>query len=180
VLARAAGQLKSGTPVDELDVDPKTRLAKMAFFVLGQMGHSGGGTVETVYQLSAYTGKVVEMKRATQAEMRPYMVLAYASPVLLAFGVSFVEAVLQSFSTAVRPALAAVRPSAVTVGAMPPALLEVSNLLIVISAAALGVIGAKMTDFTVKNTLKASANVMVAAVATYALSAVGLATLFHL
>jgi flagellar protein FlaJ len=180
VLARAAVQLKSGTPVDELAVDPKTRLAKMAFFVLGQMGHSGGGTVETVYQLSAYTGKVVEMKRATQAEMRPYMLLAYASPVLLAFGVSFVEAVLQSFSSAVKPGLSNLRPSGLLVGTMPPAMLEVSNLLIVVSAAALGVIGAKMTDFTVRNTLKASANVVVAVTATYAMSVAGLASLFHL
>ncbi|HME18945.1 MAG TPA: type II secretion system F family protein, partial [Nitrososphaerales archaeon] len=176
VLARAAVQLKAGTPVDELAVDPKTRLAKMAFFVLGEMGRSGGGTVETVYQLSAYTGKVVEMKRATQAEMRPYMLLAYASPVLLAFGVSFVEAVLQSFSGTVRPGLSNFRPSGLLVGTVPPAMIEVSNLLIVVSAAALGVIGAKMTDFTVRNTLKASANVVVAVTATYALSAAGLAS----
>jgi len=180
VMAQAAAQLRSGTPVDELAVDPRTRLGKMVFFVLGQMSRSGGGTVETVYQLSAYTGKVVEMKRATRAEMRPYMVLAYASPVLLAFGISFVEAVLQSFSSAVKPGLVNVRTAGLLVGAMPPALLQVSNLLIVISAAALGVIGAKMTDFTVRNTLKASANVVIAVVATYALSAVGLASLLHL
>ena len=152
----------------------------MAFFVLGQMSHSGGGTVETVYQLSAYTSKVVEMKRATQAEMRPYMVLAYASPVLLAFGVSFVEAILQSFSSAVRPGLAGFRPSGLLVGTMPQAMLDVSNLLIVVSAAALGIIGAKMTDFTVRNTLKASANVVIAVVATYAMPVIGLSSIFHL
>jgi len=180
VLAQAASQLKSGTPFDELTADPKTRLGRMAFFVLGQMSRSGGGTVETVYQLSAYTEKVVEMKRATQAEMRPYMILAYASPVLLAFGISFVQAVLQSFSGAVRPGIADVRSASLLVGAMPPVLLEVSNMLIVVSAAALGVIGAKMTDFTVRNTLKASANVVIAVLATYAMSVVGLASLFHL
>ena len=180
VLALAAVQLRAGIPMDELEVDPKTRLARTAFFVLGQMGRSGGGSVETVYQLSAYTSKVVEMKRSTRAEMRPYMLLAYASPVLLAFGVSFVQAVLQSFSSAVKPSLSGARSTGLQVGTTPPALLDVSSLLIVVSAAALGVIGAKMTDFTVRNTLKASANVVVAVSATYLLSLVGLSSLFRL
>ena len=66
----------------------------MVFFILGQMGHSGGGSVDTFHQLSVYTTRVVEMKRNTQAEMRPYIILSYISPVLLVFGVTFVGGVL--------------------------------------------------------------------------------------
>jgi flagellar protein FlaJ len=180
LLSRIAAQLKTGTPLDEMNVDARTRLGRMTLFILGQMGRSGGGTVDTVYQLTAYTTKVVEMKKSTQAEMRPYVMLSYISPLLLAFGVTFVGGVLSSFSSRVQPGLSAVNLSGLSIGTLPPQLFQVSDLLIVVSAAALGIIGAKMTDFTVKNTLRASVNVVIAVVATYALSALNLASLFHI
>ena len=179
LLSRVAAQLKTGTPLDEVSVDPRTRLGRMTFFILGQMSRSGGGTIDTVYQLTAYTTKVVEMKRNTQAEMRPYMMLSYIAPLLLAFGITFIGAVLTSFSSRVRPGLAAAHLGSLSIGTIPPQLFQVSDLLIVVSAAALGIIGAKMTDFTVKNTLRASANVVIAVVATYTLTALNLASLFH-
>ncbi len=179
LLSRFAAQLKTGTPLDEVSVDPRTRLGRMTFFILGQMSRSGGGTIDTVYQLTAYTTKVVEMKRNTQAEMRPYMMLSYISPLLLAFGITFIGAVLTSFSSRVRPGLSAAHLGSLSIGTIPPQLFQVSDLLIVVSAAALGIIGAKMTDFTVKNTLRASLNVVIAVVATYALTALNLASLFH-
>jgi len=179
LLSRIVAQLKSGTPLDEVNVDPRTRMGRMTLFILGQMGRSGGGTIDTVYQLTAYTTKVAEMKKNTQTEMRPYMILSYISPLLLAFGVTFVGAVLSSFSSRVQPGLSTAHLSGLAIGTLSPQLFQVSDLLIVISAAALGIIGAKMTDFTVKNTLRASLNVVIAVVATYALSALNLASLFH-
>lgn len=179
LLAQVATQVKAGVPVDELALDPKTRLAEMVFFVLGQMGRSGGGTVDTVYQLSAYTSKVVEMKHNARAEMRPYLMLSYISPVLLAFGVTFVGGILKSFSGTVTPGLSTLHLSSLQVGTVPPEMYQVSSLLIVVSASALGVIGAKMTDFTARNTLRASANVVVAVTATFVLSQLGFAGFFH-
>ncbi|MGP8125190.1 MAG: type II secretion system F family protein [Nitrososphaerales archaeon] len=179
LLSKIVAQLRAGTPLDEVNVDPRTRMGRMTLFILGQMSRSGGGTIETVYQLTAYTTKVGEMRRNTQAEMRPYMVLSYISPLLLAFGVTFIGVVLSSFSSRVHPSLAATHLSGLTIGTLPPQLFQVSDLLIVVSAAALGIIGAKMTDFTVKNTLRASLNVAIAVVATYALAALNLASLFH-
>jgi flagellar protein FlaJ len=179
LLSRIAAQLKMGTPLDEVTADPRTRLGRMTFFILGQMSRSGGGTIDTVYQLTAYTTKVVEMKRTTQAEMRPYMMLSYISPLLLAFGITFIGAVITSFSNRVRPGLSTAHLGSLSIGTVPPQLFQVSYLLIVVSAAALGIIGAKMTDFTVKNTLRASVNVVIAVVATYALTALNLASLLH-
>ena len=180
IISRAVSELKTGTPIDELRVDPKSRLARMVFFILGQMSLSGGGSVDTFHQLSMYTTRVVEMKRNTQAEMRPYLVLSYISPILLVFGVTFVGGVLTSFSSELRPGLENLQLSNLQIGSVPPELFQVSNFLIVVSAAALGIIGAKMTDFTVRNTLRASVNVVIAVVATYAMSALNVASLFHI
>jgi len=180
ILARVASELRAGTPLDELHADPKSRLARMVFFVLGQMSHSGGGTVDTVYQLASYPEKVVEMKRNTQAEMRPYLMLSYVSPVLLAFGISFMGGVLQNFGSKVRPEFTNLHLATLQIGAIPPELLQISNLLVVVSAAALGIIGAKMTDFTVKNTLRASVNMAVAVGALLVMSYLNFASLIHL
>jgi archaeal flagellar protein FlaJ len=180
ILAKVATELKTGTPIDELSVDPKSRLARMVFFVLGQMGRSGGGTVETVYQLTTYTERVVEMKRNTRAEMRPYLLLSYVSPVLLAFGVSFLGGVLSGLGSAARPGLTSLNAAGLGFGSVPPELTQVSNLLVVVSAAALGLIGAKMTDFTVKNTLRASVSMVVAVGALLVMSSLNFASLFHI
>jgi flagellar protein FlaJ len=180
ILARVAAELKAGTPIDELSVDPRTRLGRMVFFVLGQMGRSGGGSVETVYQLTAYTEKVVEMKRNSRAEMRPYLVLSYVSPVLLAFGVSFLGGVLGRLGSAAGPGLTSLNAAGLGFGSVSPQLTQLSDLLVVASAAALGLVGAKMTDFTVKNTLRVSVSVVVAVGALLVLSSLNLTSLFHI
>jgi flagellar protein FlaJ len=179
VISRVAVQLRSGTPLNEVTVDPRSRLARVVFFVLGQMAVSGGGTVETYYQLSTYTTKVIEMKRATMAEMRPYVYLSFVSPVMLAFGVTFVSGVVGSFGGLVGQGLASVHAGP-SVGAVAPQLKEVSSFLIVASSAALGLISAKMIDFTVRNTLRVSANVVVATLAAFVLNQVNVASLLHL
>lgn len=180
VLARVAAQLRSGVPLDEQGVDPGSRLARMVFFVLGEMARSGGGTVDTSYQLSVYAERVVEMKRNTQAEMRPYVMLAYVSPILLAFGVAFVGGVLSSFGSTVGPSLPRVQLGNLSIGSVPPRLFQVADILIVVSSGALGIIGAKMVDFTVRNTTRASGNVVVAVLATYVLSSLPLLSVFHI
>ena len=180
ITARIDVQLKAGTPVNELKMEAKTRLARMVFLVIGEMGQSGGGTVDTVFQLSAYTSKVVDMKKNTPAEMRPYLVLSYASPVLLAFGVTFVGGILRSFGSSASAGISALRLSGFQFGETTPLMTEASSILIVVTAAALGVIGAKMVDFTVRNTLRASLNVVVAVAATVAFSSIGVTGFFQL
>jgi flagellar protein FlaJ len=180
IMTRMAIQLKAGTPVDELDLDTRTRLARMTFLVVGEMGRSGGGTIDTVYQLSSYTTKVVEMKRNTMAEMKPYIILSYVSPLLLAFGVTFVGGILGSFAQGASPGVSALKLSGVGVGGVTPAMMQASSILIVVSAAALGVIAAKMVDFTVKNTMRSSLNVIVATIATLVITSIGFQGFLHL
>jgi archaeal flagellar protein FlaJ len=164
-LSRVAAQLKAGVPLDEVKVESRGKLGKLAFLLLGQMSRSGGGTVDTVYQLSSFADRLTGMRQSAAAEMKPYLILSYISPVLLAFGVAFVEGVLSSFGSRVAPGFATLHVSGVQLGTIPPGLSQVSDLLIVVSAASLGLIGAKITDLTVRNTLRASVNVALAVAA---------------
>ena len=172
LLARVAAQLKAGVPLDAVRVECRSRLGRLTFFLLGEMSRSGGGTVDTVYQLTSFSDRLAGMRRNAAAEMRPYQILSYLSPLLLAFGVTFVGGVLSSFGARVTPGLSTLHLSGFQMGPVPPGLSQVSSLLIVVSAAALGVIGAKITDLTVRNTLRASVNVglAVAAIAAMALA----------
>ncbi len=178
-LAEFAAQLKIGTPMDQITVDPRSRLARTVFFVLGQMALSGGGTVDTFYQLTTYTSRVVEMRQNTTAEMRPYMFMSLISPLLLAFGVAFISTVLGQFSH-VASSGTTVLHDKFMIGVITPQLKEVSDFLIVVSSAALGIISSKMVDFTVKNTLRASVNIIIATVVTYLLNQLNILSLLHL
>jgi hypothetical protein len=173
LLSRVASQLKAGVPLDEVRVECRSRLGKLVFLLLGQMSRSGGGTVDTVYQISNFTDRMAEMKRSAAAEIRPYVILSYISPLLLSFGITFVGSVLSSFNRTARPVLVGLGAGAAQGGASRVPLGQISDLLIVVSAAALGLIGAKITDFTVKSTLKASVNVALAIMAVAATSTVG-------
>ena len=173
ILSRAASKLRAGVPLDELKVECRSRVGKLAFLMLGEMSRSGGGTVDTVYQVSSFADRMIHMRKSAAAEMKPYLVLSYVSPLLLAFGVAFVSGVLSKFSSTLRPGISALHLAGVQVGAVPPGLSEVSDVLIVVSAASLGLIGAKITDFTVRNTLRASVNVALAVAAVALMAVVG-------
>ena len=174
VLSKVAAGVKAGVPLDQVNPDTNSRLARMVFFLVGQMSKSGGGTVETMFQLSSYAGRAVEMKRAARAEMKPYTVLSYAAPLLLAFAVAFVGGILKAFEKSASLGLSTLHIGALQAGTASPLLGQAASLLIVVSAGALGLIGTKMTDFTVKNTLRASLNLLVAIAAVEALVILGL------
>ena len=167
-LSRVAAQLKAGVPLDEAKVGCRSRLGRLAFFLLGEMSRSGWGTVDTVYQVSSFADRLTGMRRNAAAEMKPSLVLSYLSPLLLAFGVTFVDGVLSSFSRG-----SAYHFGGVALGSVPPGLSQVSDLLIVVSAASLGLVGAKITDLTVRNTLRAFANVALAVSAIAAMAFAG-------
>ena len=173
LLARLAARVRAGVPLDEAKPECRSALGRLAFLLLGEMSRSGGGSVDTVFQVSSFADRMIQMRRSATAEMRPYLVLSYASPLLLAFGVTFVSAILTTFSARVGPGLASVRLGAFQVGSVPPGLTQVSDLLIVVSAAALGLIGAKVTDLTVRNTWRASLNVALAVAAVLVLAGPG-------
>jgi flagellar protein FlaJ len=161
-LSKVATQIRAGVPLDQVKVEFRSKLGSLAFLLLGEMSRSGGGTVDTVFQISSFADRIGEMRINTRSEMKPYLYLSYISPLLLAFGVTFVGSVLASLGNRAGSGLSALHVTGTQLGAVAPALSQVSNLLIVVSAASLGLIGAKLTDFTVRNTLKPSVNVLLA------------------
>ncbi len=179
LLSRVTSQLKAGVPLEEVRVECRSKLGKLAFLLLGQMSKTGGGTIDTVYQVSSFTDRMTEMKRGAAAEIRPYVVLSYVSPLMLTFGISFVGSVLSSLNRVARPVFAGLGPSSTQGSPLQIPLGQISDLLVVVSAAALGLISAKITEFTVKNMLKASVNVALAVAAVAATSPVGLHLLLH-
>ena len=179
LLAAMSVQLRAGVPVEGLRVSTSCGLAALVFFLLGQMSRTGGGTVDTVFQMLQHTSSVVDAKRKARVEMRPYLVLSFASPMMLAFGVTFVRGILSSFGASFKLGLSGASVPTLQIGTIPPALGQVSDLLVVASAAALGIIGAKLTEFTVKSTLKASLNLIVAVAVMVGLSAFGAGGIFH-
>ncbi len=180
VLSRVSTQLKAGVPLDEVRVECRSGLGRIAFLLLGEMNRTGGGTVDTVYQVSNFAGRLGGMKENTKAEMKPYLILSYVSPLLLSFGITFVQGVLSSFSSRVEPGFSTLRASGVQLGGVPPGLSQISDLLIIVAAASLGLIGAKITDYTVRNTFRASVNVALAIAAVAIMAALGSHSLTHL
>lgn len=180
ILSRVASQLKAGVPLDEVKVECRSSLGRLAFLLLGEMSKSGGGTVDTVQQVSSFADRMAEMKRNAVAEMKPYIALAYASPLLLCFGTAFVGSVLSSVNGEAGSVIAGIHPGFALASPIRAQLDQVSNLLIVVSAASLGLISAKLTEFTVRNTLSAAANVAVALAAISAMAVFGSRLLPHL
>ena len=179
VLSEIAAQLRMGAPLDEVKVRCRSRIGKLIFHLLGQMARSGGGTVDTVNQLSTFVDRVKESMRETSAEMKPYLALSYLSPLLLAFGVAFVGGVSTSLGGMSKIA-EGIGQSGLQFGAVPGALEQTADVLIVASSASLGLIATKITDMTIRNTAKAAVNVLVAAIAVAVVSFVGPHSLGHL
>jgi archaeal flagellar protein FlaJ len=175
ILAGVASKLRAGVPLDEIKVECESRLGRLTFLLLGHMSRSGGGTVDTVYQVSSFADRTMHLRKNALAETKPYLVLSYLSPVLLAFGVAFVGGVLSSLGGNLRPGALALHLSS---AATPMDVLsQTSNLLIVVAAASMGLIGAKMTDLTVKNTLRAAVAVALAGGAVALMTFVGIHSL---
>lgn len=178
LLNRTAAQLQSGVPLNEVEVQARTKIGRVVFFVLGEMAYSGGGTVDTVFQLSHYAGKMIEMKRASRSEVKPYLLLSYITPLLLVFGVAFVGGVLSSLRGGLVET-GATGWTGLQFATPHPALFQMANLLIVMSAAGLGMVGAKISDLTVRNTLRASTNLAIAVVATLSVPLLNLSAFLH-
>ena len=173
LLSKVAAQLRAGVPLDQVRTECRSRLGNLVFLMLGAMSRSGGGTTDVVYQVSNFAGRLTGMRKEAAAETKPYLLLSYAVPILLAFGTSFVRGVQGAVDGGYRGGTTGLHLSGMQVGAIPPGMAEVSDVLIVVSAASLGLIGAKMMDLTAKNTLRAAVNVAIGALAIVTMAALG-------
>lgn len=180
MLREVAAQVNLNRTLGEVEVRSRSWLTRMVFYILSQTASTGGGTPETLDALTSHIAKVMEAKVRARLAMRPFMMIAYMAPVFLSLGTAFATSVLQSFASSMHPVVSEIPKSLnFNFGTVPPELTQLASIFIVLASASLGLVAAKSVDFTVKNTLRISVNVLVAIGATLVLSTFNLSGLFR-
>jgi flagellar protein FlaJ len=161
LLDGVARQLVLGLRLSEVKIPPRSWLAKMSFFLLGQVVESGGGTVKSLELLTNFINLVVRVKRETKASMRLYQFLSLITPITLSFITALMASLLTAFSVTLMPGVEAGMLG--EIGQVPQALVDQCYLLVIVSSICVALLSAKAVDLTAKNTLWIAVNLIIAA-----------------
>jgi len=161
LLDGVARQLVLGLRLSEVKIPPRSWLAKMSFFLLGQVVESGGGTVKSLELLTNFINLVVRVKRETKASMRLYQFLSLITPITLSFITALMASLLTAFSVTLIPGVEAGMLG--EIGQVPQALVNQCYLLVIVSSICVALLSAKAVDLTAKNTLWIAVNLIIAA-----------------
>lgn len=148
----AARQMNMGLALSEVQLRLRSWLGRMTFFLLGAIVETGGGTPAVLESLTNFITEVNQTKKETRSTMRLYTLLAYATPVGLAFVVALMVTLLSSYSSAVAGAAGIGLLGGI--GNVPESLIQTSNIMIIAASASIGFLASKTVDFTGKNTLR--------------------------
>jgi flagellar protein FlaJ len=162
LLDGVARQLVLGLRLSEVKIPPRSWLAKMSFFLLGQVVESGGGTVKSLELLTNFINLVVRVKRETKASMRLYQFLSLITPITLSFITALMASLLTAFSVTLIPGVEAGMLG--EIGQVPQALIDQCYLLVIVSSICVALLSAKAVDLTAKNTLWIAVNLITATV----------------
>jgi flagellar protein FlaJ len=160
LLDGVARQLVLGLRLSEVKIPPRSWLAKMSFFLLGQVVESGGGTVKSLELLTNFINLVVRVKRETKASMRLYQFLSLITPITLSFITALMASLLTAFSVTLIPGVEAGMLG--EIGQVPQALVNQCYLLVIVSSICAALLSAKAVDLTAKNTLWIAVNLIIA------------------
>jgi flagellar protein FlaJ len=161
LLDGVARQLVLGLRLSEVKIPPRSWLAKMSFFLLGQVVESGGGTAKSLELLTNFINLVVRVKRETKASMRLYQFLSLFTPITLSFMTALMASLLTAFSVTLMPGVEAGILG--EIGQVPQALIDQCYLLVIVSSICVALLSAKAVDLTAKNTLWITVNLIIAA-----------------
>ncbi len=161
LLDSVAKQLSLGVRMAEVQVQTRSWLTKMCFFLLAQVVESGGGTAKCLETLTNFTNQVVRVKRETRSSMRLYQFLSIFTPIALSFITALMVTLLTAFSTTMVPAAEA--GFLAEIAQIPQALVEQCYLLIIASSICVALLSTKAVDLTAKNTLWVTVNLALAA-----------------
>ena len=162
-LKDVSAHLDMGMALKDIYVKSRSWLAKMVFFMLGQVAETGGGTPELLESVNDFTQRMVNVKRETRANMRIYEVLAYATPVGLAITVALLYFITQQFGTS--SVLGGSSNPLSGLSHLPPAFIDLTRVLVVEVAASLAFLASRTIDFTDHATVRVALCVAVAVVA---------------
>jgi flagellar protein FlaJ len=153
-------QLDLGTPLSGAVIPTRSWAVKTSFFILGQIVDSGGGTPRCLELLTDYVDEYIRIKKETKESMVTYRLLAAFTPIGLAFTVNLMYGLVTAFAGMVSPAAAAgVLPISI---AIPESFLEINYLLIIVASVSVSLLATKTIEFTSKNTLWITINVILA------------------
>jgi len=158
-------QLNLGVPLSEIHLPSRSWAVRTAFFILGQIVESGGGTVKCLESLATHMNDYIRIKRETKAGMYAYRMLALFTPIGLAFTVNLMYGLITSFTGMMAPVTeVGLLPYSL---ALPPAFMDICYLLVVVSSISISLLATKTIDFTIKNTLWIAINLVLAIVAIF-------------
>lgn len=124
--------------------------ARLVFFVLGKIADSGGGRPQTLEYITNFVTKVNQAKKEMHSSIRIFVILAYASPLMMVWMAKGMGEVMQQLG----PSFSVLSDSGqVSFLSATPEFLGIINLLIAISSICMGLVMSKVANFTVKNTM---------------------------
>jgi len=161
LLNNVAKQLSLGVRMAEVEVQTRSWLTRMCFFLLGQVVESGGGTARCLETLTNFVNQVTRVKKEAKASMRLYQFLSLFTPIGLSFITALMFALLTAFSAALVPGAEAGILG--EIAQIPQALIEQCYLLVIVSSICVALLSTKAATLTAKNTLWITVNLAIAA-----------------
>jgi len=166
ILSAVYRQMRLGLRVSEVKVPTRSWLAKICFFLLGQVVESGGGTVRCLELLTNFVNRVVRTRAEARSMMRLYQILSAFTPIGLSFVTSLMFTLLTAFAASLAPgmggAVSQLGPLA-QIAEIPQGLVESCYLLTIAASISVAMLTAKTVDLTAKNTMWITINLALAA-----------------
>jgi flagellar protein FlaJ len=154
-------RLKYGLNLSEVldSVLIRSWVAKTAFFVLGKVAYSGGGTAQILEQITNFTTNINQAKKETHASIGIMSYFAFLSPVMMTYTTKEMTIVLERLDSGLNGMI----QSAFSIEAMlvSDELIGAINLLNVLSAISIGIVMSKLSHFSMKYTLNLGIAVLI-------------------
>lgn len=123
-------------------------IARTSFFVLGKIADSGGGTAQTIEQITSFSTSTHQTKKETQASISVISYFAFFSPLMMVYTTKEMISILQKLNGSLDQMV----QSAFSIESMlvSDELIGTINLLIVLTTISIGLVMSKLVHFSMK------------------------------
>jgi flagellar protein FlaJ len=163
LLGAISARLKNGTSLSEI-VDSaliRSWVARTSLFVLAKVAESGGGTAAVLEQMTNFATGINQTKKETHASISVISYFAFLSPVMMAYTAKEMMGVLAKVNNGLGHITSDVFVGTTQVSGE---MVDAINLLIIVSAAGVGLVMCKLVHFTMKYTIPLGVAVLIAVV----------------
>ena len=160
LLRHVVFQLRTHTPLSELDLPSRSWVVKMGFFQLGSIWDSGGYNPRSLELLTTYLSSILHHRREAIKGLSLYRMITFVTPLVLAATVAmmtpfFQGTVYETFGA----------PAPFALGGIPAWISGFCGVVVLLSALATGLLCSFSTSSTLRNTLVAGGNVLLGGLA---------------